>query len=109
MFKPAIWCHKAVENLFSRMPERCMSEIMGQGQGFNQVFIEPQTPGYATTNLCNFERMGQAGAVVISFMIDKDLGFVFEAPEGGTMDNPVAITFIGGAIIFVNFAMPATT
>jgi hypothetical protein len=85
-----------------------MSEIMRQGQGFNQVFIQSQTSGDSTTDLSNFQGMGQTGAVIITFMIDKDLGFVLEPPEGGTMDNSVAITFIGRAIILESLAIPAT-
>jgi len=38
--------------------------------------------------------VGEPGAVVIAFVIDEDLGFVIEPPEGGRMQDPVAIAGI---------------
>jgi len=39
--------------------------------------------------------MGQAGAVIIALMFDKDLCLVFQAAEGGRMDDPVPVTLKG--------------
>ena len=35
--------------------------------------------------------MGEPGAVVIALMGHEDLGFMGQTPEGGGMDDPVAI------------------
>ena len=78
-----------------------MAKIMGEGQGLNQIFVQLQPASDATADLGNFQGMSQTGPVVIAFMIDKNLGFVLQAPESGTMDNSVTITFIGRTIIFV--------
>src|ERR1700734_1235675 len=40
--------------------------------------------------------MGESGAVVIAFMLHKDLGLVLEAAEGGGGDDPVAVACIAG-------------
>ena len=42
--------------------------------------------------------MGQAGAVVIPFMDDENLGLVFEAPEGGGMDDAVPVPLEAGPV-----------
>ena len=56
----------AVENRFSAVPERRMSQIVSQCNGFGQILVEPQSTGNGTGNLCDFQRMGKTSAVVIS-------------------------------------------
>jgi hypothetical protein len=41
--------------------------------------------------------MRQAGTIVIAFVIDEDLGFVFETAKGCGMDNAIAIALKAGA------------
>ena len=38
--------------------------------------------------------MGESRAIIITFMIDEDLGFVFESAKGATMDDAIAIALI---------------
>ena len=40
----------------------------------------------------DLDRMGQPGAVIIAFVFDKDLGFMFQAAEGAGMDDAIAVT-----------------
>jgi len=47
--------------------------------------------------------MGEAGAVVVAFVIHEDLGFVFEAPKGGAMNYPIAIALEAGPHRMVRF------
>jgi hypothetical protein len=34
---------------------------------------------------------------MIAFVVDEDLGLVFQPAEGGAVDNPVAIALVGAA------------
>ena len=43
--------------------------------------------------------MGQAGAVVIALIVDKDLGLVFQPAEGGGVQDPVPIALKRGPVI----------
>jgi len=60
---------------------------MGQSQGFSQILIKAKDTGNGPCDLGDFDGMGEPGAVVIAFMIHKNLGFMLEAPEGGGMDT----------------------
>jgi hypothetical protein len=51
--------------------------------------------------------MGEPGAVIISFMVDEDLGLVLEAAKGGAVDNAVAIPLVGRSLILENLVVTA--
>jgi hypothetical protein len=54
--------------------------------------------------------MGEAGAVIIPFVIDEDLGFIFEKAKSRTVDDPIAIPLKGRTIIFEHFRVsPSST
>jgi hypothetical protein len=80
---------------------------VGKGQRFDQIFVQTQSTGNAATDLGDFKGMRQAGAIIVTFMIDENLGFVFKAPERRTMDDAVTVPFIGGAIILVRLIISA--
>jgi len=64
------------------MPERCVSNIVSQGDGFGQVFIERQRAGNGAGNLGDFNRVREAGTEQVAFVIDENLGLVFQPTEG---------------------------
>jgi hypothetical protein len=54
-----------VQDLFPGMAEGRMAQIMPQGNGLSQVFVETQGPGYGAGNLRDFQSMSEAGPVMI--------------------------------------------
>src|SRR4051794_19024842 len=86
-----------IQRLLARMPERRMSQIVRQRDGLRQVLVQGQNPRQGAGDLRHFEAMRQAGAVEIAFVLHEHLRLVLEAPEGGGMDDTVAITLIAGA------------
>ena len=74
-----------------------MAQIVRQGDGFGQVFVQTQGAGDGAGDLRHFQRMRQAGAEMVFFGIDKDLRFVFQAAEGFGMQDAVAVALKGGA------------
>jgi hypothetical protein len=58
-----------------------MAQVVPQGDGFGQIFIEKHRPGDGPGNLGYFQRMGQPRTVFIAQRIEKDLGFVLQPPE----------------------------
>ena len=73
------------------MAERGVTQIVGQRHGLGQIFIEAQRPGDGACHLADFKRVCQAGAVVQALVVEENLGFVLEAPEGCGMDDAIAI------------------
>lgn len=49
-------------------------------------------------DLGHFQRVGQAGPVIVPLVVNEYLGFVFQLAEGRTMDDAVAIPLEAGAI-----------
>ena len=74
-----------------------MAEVVGQRDGLRQVLVEIQRPGHRAGDLRHLDGMGQTGPVVVALVVDEDLGLVLQAPEGGGMDDAVAIALKGGA------------
>ena len=68
-----------------------VAKIMGEGQRFRQILIQPQGPRQCPRDLCNLNGMCQAGAKMVAFMGDKNLRFMSEAAESGGMDNAVPV------------------
>jgi hypothetical protein len=54
--------------------------------------------------------MGETGAVIIPFVVDEDLGFIFKEAERRTVDDTIAIPLKGRTVIFKNFRVcPSST
>ena len=64
---------------------------MGQSDGFDQVFVQAEGPGHRSPQLRNLQRMREAGAKEVAFVVDEDLCLVNQAPESGGMNNPIPI------------------
>ena len=73
------------------MAERRVAEIVRQRHRLGQILVEPQRPGDRAGHLADFERMGQPGAEMLALVMEEHLGLVLQAPEGGRMDDPVAV------------------
>ena len=73
------------------MAERRMAEVMGQGYGLGKLFVKAQGLRYGARYLRHLYRVGKARSVVISLVIDENLGLILETPERVTVDYPVAV------------------
>jgi len=69
-----------------------MSQVVPEGNGFGEVFIQVQSPGNSTGNLGDFQGVCQAGDVMVAQGCDEDLSFVFQPAEGFGVDDTIAVT-----------------
>ena len=93
------------------MTEGRVAEVVGEAGGFDQVGVDekirlerPVTLGFEPeanrlSNLCDLERVGEAGAVEIVFTAPEYLRFVLQAAEGGGVKDAVAIDLERAAIV----------
>ncbi len=58
--------HLTVQLLFTGMGERGMADVVNQGQGFGEIFIEGQHIGHGARDLCDLNGVGQTIAEVIA-------------------------------------------
>ena len=106
--KTAIVGHQLIEFVFARMAKGRVPKIVAQGQGFGQILVHMKRPGKGTGNLGNLNRMGQPRAVMVTLVIDENLGLVLETAKGGGMDDPVTVALKRGARWQVTFGKQPT-
>src|SRR6185369_9330162 len=90
--------HQAGERYFARMPKRGVAKIVGKTNCLNQILVGTQGPRKCPTDLSDFQGMGEAGAEVVAFEIDEDLGLIFEPSKRGGMKDAVAVALERGPI-----------
>jgi hypothetical protein len=95
VFKTAVIFHGIGEGEFAGVAEWGMAEIVGEGDDFGKVGVGGEATAEPAGELGDFEGVGHAGAVVIAFVIDEDLCFVFEAAESGGGEDAMAIELEG--------------
>src|ERR1700682_634391 len=81
------------------MADARMAEMVGQRQRLGQIFIDAERARQRPRHLRDFERMGEAGAVVIALVEHENLRLVLEAAERGRMDDTVAVAAEGAAAL----------
>ena len=74
------------------MAERRVAQIMGEGNGFYQIFIEAQAARNGSRDLCDFEAVGEARAKEVPLVIDEYLCLVFKATKRCRMNDTVSVT-----------------
>ena len=109
VIEPAVGDHQRFHRVFAGMAEGRMAQVMGQGHGLGQIGVQVQHAGDGARDLRHFDRMGQAGAVIIALMFHEDLRLVLQAAEGRGMDDPVPVALKGRAEGRHAFGMQAAT
>ena len=74
-----------------------MAQVMAQGDGLGQILVQVKAPGNGPGNAGHLQGMGHAGAVVVPFRLEKDLGLMHQPAEGFGVDDPVDIPLVTGA------------
>jgi len=85
------------DRFLSGMAKGRVAQVVGQRDGFHQIFVELQGPGDRAAQLGDFERMGQPGSKQVTFMVQEDLRLVDQAPESGGMHDAVAVALVLGS------------
>ena len=83
VIEAAIGLHAGVQRALAGMAEWRMAEVVRQRQRLGEVFVQPQDTRAGAGNLRHFQRVRQAGAVMVALMGDENLGFLLQAAEGG--------------------------
>ena len=94
MIEAADTGHGLVQRVFPRMAEGGMAEIVGERNGFNQIFVEAENARQRARDLRDLQAVGQSRAVVIAFVINEDLRLVDEPPERCGVYDAVAVALV---------------
>ena len=60
--------------------------------------FRPRARADGATDLADLDTVGQPRAVVVTLVIDEDLGLVLESPEGATVNDAVAVALVSGTV-----------
>src|SRR5262249_31712014 len=58
--------HETVDDPFARVAEGRVAEVMTQGNGFRQLFVQAEDLGYRARDLRDLERVRETGPIVIA-------------------------------------------
>jgi hypothetical protein len=83
VLEAAMRAHAGVQRVLAGMAEGRVSEVVGQRNGFDQVFVEMQGARHAAGDLRDFDAVRQAGAEEVALVVDENLRLVFEPAKGG--------------------------
>ncbi len=86
------WC----ERLLPQMSERCVAQIVPEGDRLRQILVEAQCAGDGARDMADVERVGQSNPVVIPLGSEEHLRLVFETAERLGMDDPVTVALEAG-------------
>ena len=78
------------------MAERRMAEVVRERQRLGQVLVQRQHAGDGAGDLRHLQAVRQPGAVVVALVEHEHLRLVGEAPEGGGVDDAVAVALVTG-------------
>ncbi len=105
VFESPVVGHELVEGLFAFVAEGGVAEVVGEGDGFGEVFVEVEGLGEVSGDGGDFDCVGEACAEASAGAVEEDLGFVAELAEGAGVDNSVAVALVGGSPVFFGFGV----
>ncbi len=100
---------RPVQRLLAGVAERCVSEIVRQRNGLDQILVQSKTSRNRTPHLRDFERVRHPGSKQVTFVVEENLCLVNQAPERRAVNNAVAITLerVAQPIVSLDVASPA--
>ena len=72
---------KFVHSVLADVPERRVTRVVSEGDGFREVFVEVERARNRPRYLGHFQGVRQAGGIVVAERSDEDLGLVLQSPE----------------------------
>ena len=96
VIEAAMGRHRRVELGLAGMAEGRMAEIVGERQRLREILVEAEHAGDRARDLRHLEAVGEPRAVMIAFVIDEDLGLVFEATKGRRVEDAIAVALKDG-------------
>jgi len=93
----AMTAKTCVQRTLTGVAEGRVADVVNQGEGLGEVFIEAESVGGGAGDLRNLHGMGEAAAEVIRSATGEDLCLTRESTEGTRLDDPLPVTLEGCA------------
>ncbi len=98
VIESAVVFENGAQGILAGMAEGRMAQIVDEGNGFGEVFVEAESTGDRTRDLCDFHSVRQARAEVVVIGRGEYLRLVFEAAKRCRMDHAVAVALEAAAV-----------
>src|SRR3954447_3329885 len=95
VFESPVLPHAIVQCVLTGVAKRRVPQVMCQGDGLDQIFIQPQVTRNRAAYLRHLQTMCQPRPEQVTFMIDENLGFILEPSECRRMNDSVAVSLKG--------------
>jgi hypothetical protein len=105
VIEAALAFHQLIEGILAGVAEGGVAQVVGQGDALDQVLVEAEGARDRAGDLGHLDGVGEAGAVVVPLVVDEDLGLVLEPPEGGRVDQPVAVALESAPVLGLGLRM----
>ncbi len=96
VLEAAVRLHALVQRVLPGVPERRVAEVVRQRDRLDQILVHAELPCDRAADLRDLERVRQARAEEVAFVVDEDLRLVLEPPERARVDHAVAVALEGG-------------
>ncbi len=93
----AVTLQAAVEGALAGVAEGRVADVVDEGEGFGEIFVEVQGGGDGAGDLRDLDGVGEARAEVVGGAGGEDLRLAGEAAEGAGLDDALAVALEGGA------------
>jgi hypothetical protein len=103
MIKPALALHEFCQRVFPGVPKGRMTQIMGKHNGLRQVLVSTQGASTSSRNLTRLQGVSQSISIMVPFVKNKNLCFIFEPPECPAMYDPVTIPLKNRSVLMFRF------
>ena len=97
VLEAAVRFHALVERVLAGVAKGGVPEIVCKRDRLHQIFIEFQAARHRARDLRDLEAVRESRAKQVAFVIDEDLGLVFEAAERRRVNDTVAVALEFGA------------
>ena len=82
------------KRVLAGMAERRVAQVVRQGNGLDQVLVEPQRTRNGAAQLRHLQRVRHARAKQVTLVVQEDLRLVDQPPERRGMNDAVAIALV---------------
>ena len=80
-----------VERVLPGVAERGMAQVVRQGNGLDQIFVQSQRAGDGAAELGDLQRVRQARAEQVAFVVQEHLGFVDQTPKRRAVNDAITV------------------
>jgi hypothetical protein len=94
----AVLLEAAVERTLAGVAEGRVADVVDEGEGFREIFVQPERFRDLASDLRDFHGVREARTEVVGGARGEDLGFSGKAPKSARLDNAFPVALEGGAV-----------